>query len=78
MYAAREQPTPGVSGKLVVEGARAEGADVHWVPLRAALAAHVAGIVRTGDVVLTMGAGDVTGVGRELLDLLAGRKGATV
>ena len=78
VYGAREQPTPGVSGKLVVEGARAEGADVHWVPLRAALTAQVAGIVRTGDVVLTMGAGDVTGVGRELLDLLAVRKGAAV
>jgi UDP-N-acetylmuramate--alanine ligase len=78
VYAAREQPVPDVSGRLVADAASAEGAEVRWVPQRAALAVQVAAIARAGDVVLTMGAGDVTGVGRELLEVLAGRKGAAV
>ena len=73
VYAAREAPVAGVSGRLVADAARAAGsAEVHWVPARDELAARVAGLVRAGDVVLTIGAGDVTAVGRELL----GRLGA--
>jgi UDP-N-acetylmuramate--alanine ligase len=72
IYAAREQPLPGVTAELVAAGARAAGAQPVTVE-RAALADRVADVVRPGDVVLTMGAGDVTRVGRDLLVLLGAR-----
>jgi len=76
VYAAREAPLAGVSGELVLDAARAVGAQTDWVPNRDDLAVRLAELARPGDVVLTMGAGDVTWVGRDLLRLL--EKGATV
>ena len=70
VYAAREAPVAGVSGRIVADAARGAGGirvAVHWVPSRGELTARVASLVRAGDVVLTLGAGDVTAVGRELL-----------
>lgn len=72
VYAAGEAPVPGVSGKLVAEAAQAAGASAGYVPRRAGLAAAVAGEVRPGDLVLLMGAGDVTLVAEELAGLLGG------
>lgn len=72
VYAARERPMPGVSGKLVHDAARRAGAETIWVPERDALADRVAALVRAGDVVLTLGAGDVTTVGPQLLSRLRG------
>ena len=73
VYAARERPIAGVSGKRVVDAARRAGAETHWVDDRAKVTEVVAGVARTGDVVVTLGAGDITVVGRELLDRLDGR-----
>jgi UDP-N-acetylmuramate--alanine ligase len=70
IYAAREQPLPGISTELVAAGARAAGVPTASVPARADLAARVAEAVRPGDVVLTLGAGDITRTGPELLALL--------
>jgi UDP-N-acetylmuramate--alanine ligase len=70
IYAAREQPIPGVTAALVAAGAREAGAQVELVEERGTLARRVARVVRPGDVVLTLGAGDVTRVGPELLALL--------
>ena len=69
VYAAREDPQPGVSGRLVAEAVRAArpDADVHYVPSWAAVPAVVAGLVRPGDLLLTVGAGDVTMIGPEVL-----------
>jgi UDP-N-acetylmuramate--alanine ligase len=72
IYGAREQPIRGVSGSRVARAAQRAGAAVKWVPRREALTHVVAGLVRPGDVVLTLGAGDVTHVARELLGLLGG------
>ncbi len=72
VYAARESPISGVSGRLVADAARRAGAGVEWVPERATLVEALAGSVAAGDVVLTLGAGDITRVGRELLHRLAG------
>ncbi len=72
VYAAREEPIPGVSGKLVVRAALRAGAEVEWVPQCGRLADRLQEVVADGDVVLTLGAGDVTAVGRELLRRLAG------
>lgn len=75
VYAAREQPLPGVTGKLVADAAKSAGAEVRWVPVREQLGAELVGLVKRGDVVLTMGAGDITGVGRELIAKLeSGRR----
>ncbi len=70
IYAAREQPQPGVTHHLVVRGATRAGAATVGVRDRAGLTNHVARAVRKGDVVFTLGAGDVTRVGPELLDIL--------
>jgi UDP-N-acetylmuramate--alanine ligase len=70
VYAASEEPIPGVSGAALAEGVRACGhKDVTFVP-RAGLAAAARERVRPGDVVLTLGAGDITQVGPELLRIL--------
>ena len=74
VYASREDPVPGVTGELVAEAARREGASVHYVPHRADLAGYLAERVADGDLVLTMGAGDITLVPTELARLLAERR----
>jgi UDP-N-acetylmuramate--alanine ligase len=70
IYGAREQPLAGVTHHLVVRGATRAGAATVAVRDRAGLTGHVARAVREGDVVFTLGAGDVTRVGPELLDVL--------
>jgi UDP-N-acetylmuramate--alanine ligase len=76
IYGAREQPTPGVTHELVVRGATRAGAATAAVRERAGLVGHVARAVRSGDVVFTLGAGDVTRVGPELLALLRPKGGS--
>src|SRR5881397_1997408 len=71
IYAAREQPLAGVTHHLVVRGATRAGAATVAVRDRAGLTKHVARAVREGDVVFTLGAGDVTRVGPELLEILS-------
>jgi UDP-N-acetylmuramate--alanine ligase len=66
IYRAREEPIAGVSGALVAEAARAAGGTVVYAPERAELLDLVAGLVQPGDVVLTLGAGDITRLGPEL------------
>ncbi|TKV56086.1 UDP-N-acetylmuramate--L-alanine ligase [Nakamurella flava] len=70
VFAAREDPRPGVSGELI---ARAVDAAVPLVyePDRAAATVSAARVLRDGDVVITMGAGDVTAIGPELLARLS-------
>lgn len=70
VYAAREQPLPGVSGASVAEHVHVP---VHYVPDFSAVADLVAGVVKPGDVVVTMGAGDVTMLGPEIIAVLDGR-----
>ncbi|HEX4600501.1 MAG TPA: UDP-N-acetylmuramate--L-alanine ligase [Gemmatimonadales bacterium] len=67
IYGAREQPVPGVTADLVARSAARAGATTVAVRERAALTERVAATVRAGDVVFTLGAGDVTQVGPELL-----------
>lgn len=69
VYGAGEAPVPGVTGKLVADAvceARPRRA-VAYLPHRADLIAYLAALVRAGDLVVTMGAGDVTTVADELL-----------
>ena len=64
VYAAREQPIAGVSGASVAEYVTVP---TRYVPDFSAVADLVAASARPGDVVVTMGAGDVTLLGREIL-----------
>src|SRR3989440_1244073 len=67
VYAAREQPLAGVSAELVARGAARAGATTIAVGERAGLTERVVETVRAGDVVFTLGAGDITRGGPELL-----------
>jgi UDP-N-acetylmuramate--alanine ligase len=73
VYPAREQPIPGVSGRLIVDAlaARRPGMRLGWAPEPEDAARVVARWARQGDVVLTLGAGDVDRVAPLLLELLA-------
>ncbi|MFI7383912.1 UDP-N-acetylmuramate--L-alanine ligase [Streptomyces sp. NPDC049813] len=73
IYPAREDPIPGITSALIVDAARAAGADVQAAEDRAAAVEAVAGMAKPGDLVLTMGAGDVTDLGPRILDHLAQR-----
>jgi UDP-N-acetylmuramate--alanine ligase len=73
IYAAREAPMPGVTSQLIAEPATVAGRRPRWMGARTELAAALADFVREGDVVLTLGAGDVTKTGPELLTLLGAR-----
>ncbi len=67
IYPAREQPMPGVTSQLVVDAARAAGAAVIYEPDKQQLRQRLLEVTRAGDVVLTLGAGDITRIGRELV-----------
>ncbi|MGW3451439.1 UDP-N-acetylmuramate--L-alanine ligase [Streptomyces sp. NPDC001076] len=71
IYPAREDPIPGVTSELIIEAARAAGADVTAVHDKDEVPAVVAGMAKPGDLVLTMGAGDVTDLGPKILERLA-------
>ncbi|HYO04677.1 MAG TPA: UDP-N-acetylmuramate--L-alanine ligase [Mycobacterium sp.] len=72
VYAAREQPIAGVSGASVAEHV---SVPTRYVPDFSAVADLVANSARPGDVVVTMGAGDVTLLGREILAAVQSRAG---
>jgi len=67
VYAAREQPLTGVSGASIVEHV---SAPVRYLPDFSTVAQQVAAAARPGDVVVTMGAGDVTLLGPEIIAAL--------
>jgi UDP-N-acetylmuramate--alanine ligase len=71
IYPAREQPIPGVTASLIEEALRRSGGQVAWRGERRDLAEALVAQSRPGDVVITIGAGDITRTGRELLQMLA-------
>ncbi|MEU6770472.1 UDP-N-acetylmuramate--L-alanine ligase [Streptomyces sp. NPDC046759] len=71
IYPAREDPIPGVTSELIIGAARAAGADVTAVHDKAGIPGVIAGMTKPGDLVLTMGAGDVTDLGPLILDRLS-------
>ncbi len=71
VYVAREEADPEVSGALVARAVQLPEDVVHYVPDRDEVPALLAGIARPGDLVLTLGAGDVTTVGPRVLELMA-------
>ncbi|SEG66059.1 UDP-N-acetylmuramate--L-alanine ligase [Saccharopolyspora kobensis] len=67
VYGAREDPQPGVTGKLIADQIPLPAGKVHYQPSFTEVTPLVAGLARAGDLVLTMGAGDVTMLGAEIL-----------
>ncbi len=76
VYVAREDPEPGVNGQLVASNVPLSSEQVLFEPSWQATPARLVERARPGDVVLTLGAGDVTLVGPEVLELLAESAGA--
>lgn len=74
---AREDPVPGVTGELVVDAAKRHGArEVHYVEDKYDLPAALNELARPGDLIITLGCGDVTIVGPLLAKLLEQRADA--
>jgi UDP-N-acetylmuramate--alanine ligase len=75
VYGAREDPVPGVTGALVAEAVPLPVEQVLFEPSWSATAPALAARARPGDLVLTMGAGDVSMVGLEVLAALGSPAG---
>ena len=72
VYGAGEMPQPGVNGKLIVDAiceAR-NHPDVYYIPQQDDIPRVLRDVSERGDLVLTLGAGDISRAGEELLDLL--------
>jgi UDP-N-acetylmuramate--alanine ligase len=74
VYAAREDPEPGVTGALVAAAVPLPPDQVLFEPSWSAVAPELVARARSGDVVMTLGAGDVTMLGPEVLALLTERQ----
>jgi UDP-N-acetylmuramate--alanine ligase len=70
VYVAREDPEPGVDGRMVASHVPLPPDQVLFEPSWSATPAALVARARPGDLVLTLGAGDVTLVGPEVLELL--------
>ncbi len=70
IYPSREQSIPGITSAIISGPLRSKGRPPAWEGARPAMAGALAAAARPGDVVITVGAGDVTLTARELLALL--------
>ena len=71
IYAAGEKPIPGVSGQALYEGIKSHGhKDVTYIADKNKLADHLTTVLKKGDLMITLGAGDVWKVGEEVLEKL--------
>jgi UDP-N-acetylmuramate--alanine ligase len=70
VYGAREDPVPGVTGAMVADAVPLPPGRVLFEPSWSAAAPALAARARPGDLVMTMGAGDVSMVGPEVLEVL--------
>lgn len=71
VYPSREQPIEGVTGKLIADAAKEYGhRQVHYVEDKNELSARLTELVKPGDVVITMGAGDIYKYGEQFTEAL--------
>jgi UDP-N-acetylmuramate--alanine ligase len=73
IFAAREDPEPGITGALIANHVPLKPEQVRFEPSWSAVPRLVAELAEPGDLVVTAGAGDVTLIGPEVLGLLAER-----
>ena len=71
VYSAGEDPIPGVDGELLVkEVAEQTGQKTVYIKDKKEIAAYLKSIAQDGDLIMTMGAGDIVKCGEELVELL--------
>ncbi|MEW6088244.1 MAG: UDP-N-acetylmuramate--L-alanine ligase [bacterium] len=71
IYPAGEKPIPGITGESIVESAKKYGQkNVRYIPEKNKILEYILSIVRQGDMVFTMGAGDIWEVGENLIEKL--------
>ncbi len=71
IYAAGEKAIPGITGMAIYEGIKKHGhKDVTFIPLREQVIEHLSSVLRKGDLMITLGAGDVWKIGEEVLKRL--------
>ena len=70
VYPSREKPIEGVTGKLISDTAKEYGhRDVHYLKDKTELPGKLKEIVKGGDIVITMGAGDIYKYGEQFVDM---------
>ena len=68
IYPAREEPIQGITGELIVNAAKQFGhKDAHYIPDKKKIPSFLKTVVKDGDIVITMGAGDIWKYGEEFL-----------
>lgn len=71
VYAAGEDPIPGIDGELLVQEVKAQtGRDAVYIQDKHKIAAYLQSVAQAGDLIMTMGAGDIVQCGEELVELL--------
>jgi UDP-N-acetylmuramate--alanine ligase len=71
IYAAGEKPIPGVSGQALYEGIKKYGhKDVTYIPEKEKVVGHMLEVLRKGDLMITLGAGDVWKIGERVVEKL--------
>jgi UDP-N-acetylmuramate--alanine ligase len=73
VYAPGETPIPGASGQTMASSVPLPAGQVHFEPSWSAVAGQLASRSRPGDLIMTLGAGDIGLLGAEVLELLAAR-----
>lgn len=68
IYAASEKPIPGISGKSIVDGI--QNKEVVYIPRKEKVSEYLMQDIKEGDMILTLGAGDIYTVGKEILTRL--------
>jgi len=71
VYPSREKPIEGVTGKLIADTAKEYGhRDVHYLEDKTELPGKLRDIVKDGDIVITMGAGDIYRYGEQFVEMI--------
>jgi UDP-N-acetylmuramate--alanine ligase len=71
IYPAGEEPIPGISAQSLFDGIRERGMkEAYFIPDKKKVAGELAKLVKPGDMVITLGAGDINQTGLKLLDIV--------
>jgi len=73
VYAPGETPIPGASGQTMAANVPLPAEQVHFEPSWSAVAGQLAARAHPGDLIMTLGAGDIGLLGTEVLEILARR-----
>lgn len=75
IYSAGEEPIPGINGEVIKEEVEKQtGKEAVYIANREDIAGYLEAVVKPGDLVMSMGAGDIYRTGEELVDLLSSEK----